>query len=501
MTEPTVSEVDVVVVGAGNAGLCAALAARDQGASVLLLERAPRAERGGNSAFTGGVMRFAYEGADDLLALVDLSDAELAGADFGSYSEDEFFDDIVRVTEHRCDPDLAGLLVSKGRETLAWMVGKGVRFIPTYGRQAYKVGDKLKFWGGVPLEVSGGGHGLVDALFAGAEKAGVEVRYGARARSLELDGDVHLVRGTGPDGPFEVRAGAVVLAAGGFQANVEWRTRYLGPGWDLAKVRGTRYDTGDGIAMALDVGAMPTGNWSGCHSVGWDLNAPAFGDLSVGDGFNKHNYQFGIMVNADGKRFVDEGADIRNYTYAKYGKVVLAQPQQFAWQVFDSKVADLLRPEFYRTRRATRVAADTLEELVTKLDGVNAEECLRTIGEFNASVRSDVAFNPTIKDGRGTDGLAVPKSNWANALDEPPYEAFAVTCGVSFTFGGVQVDVDGQVQDTDGATIPGLFACGEMVGGLFYFNYPGGTGLTWGSVLGRICGTSAAARSRVHADA
>jgi tricarballylate dehydrogenase len=322
----------------------------------------------------------------------------------------------------------------------------------------------------------------------------VRVAYRARAWSLLTDdaGRVRGVAGRDPDGAFQARAGGVVLAAGGFQANAEWRTRYLGPGWDLAKVRGTRFDTGDGIRMALDAGAMPYGNWSGCHSVGWDRNAPDLGDRSVGDGFNKHNYQFGIMVNADGQRFLDEGADIRNYTYAKYGRVILAQPGQFAWQIFDRKVADLLRREFYRTRRVTRVAADTLEELVARLDGVDPRRCLETIHRFNAAVRTDVPFDPTVKDGRGTVGLTPPKSHWAQSIDEPPFEAFAVTCGISFTFGGVRVDTGARVIDTDGEPIPGLFACGEMVGGLFYFNYPGGTGLTWGSVLGRIAGAGAA---------
>ena len=166
-----------------------------------------------------------------------------------------------------------------------------------------------------------------------------------------------------------MRAKAVVLACGGFEANAEWRTRYLGPGWELAKVRGTRFNTGDGIRMALDAGAMPWGHWSGSHAVGWDRNAPDFGDLAVGDGFQKHSYPFGIMINADGLRFVDEGADFRNYTYAKYGRVILAQPHQFAWQIFDQKVVHLLRDE-YRIRQVTKVTADTLEELLPKLEGV-----------------------------------------------------------------------------------------------------------------------------------
>jgi tricarballylate dehydrogenase len=286
----------------------------------------------------------------------------------------------------------------------------------------------------------------------------------------------------------------VVLAAGGFQANAEWRTRYMGPGWELAKVRGTRFNTGDGIKMALDANAMPTGNWSGGHAVAWDRNAPEFGDLAVGDNFQKHNYPFSIMINANGERFVDEGADFRNYTYAKYGRIILSQPMQFAWQIFDSKVLHLLRDE-YRIKRVTKVRADTLEELVRKLDDVNPVKALETIKTYNAAVNKDMPFNPNVKDGRGTVGLAIPKSNWSNILDTPPYEAYAVTCGITFTFGGLKIDSSARVMDTDGQVIPGLFAAGELVGGLFYFNYPGGTGLMNGAVFGKIAGTTAGQRA------
>jgi tricarballylate dehydrogenase len=247
--------------------------------------------------------------------------------------------------------------------------------------------------------------------------------------------------------------------------------------------------------MALAAGATPYGHWSGSHAVGWDLNAPLFGDLAVGDGFQKHSYPLGIMLNARGERFVDEGADFRNYTYAKYGGVILQQPDLFAWQVFDAKVAHLLRDE-YRIRQVTKVSADTLPELVGKLEGVDADRALATIEAFNAAVRTDVPFDPTVKDGRGTTGLAVPKSNWANPLDTPPYDAYAVTCGVTFTFGGLKITSAGEVEDTAGAPIPGLYAAGELVGGLFYFNYPGGTGLTSGSVFGRRAGASAALYSK-----
>jgi tricarballylate dehydrogenase len=487
---------DVVVVGAGNAALCAALAAAEHGASVLVLERAPEEEAGGNSRFTAGAMRCVYDGVDDLKALMpDLTEAEIRQTDFGTYTEEQFFDDMGRVTEYRTDPELVEVLVKQSRDTLRWMRGKSVRFAPIWGRQAFKVDGRFKFWGGLTIETSGGGPGLVAALTAAARKNGISIVYGAKALDLVTDDDgVQRVRVRHDGHTRTVASRNVVLAAGGFQANAEWRTRYLGPGWDLAKVRGTRFNTGDGIHMALEAGAMPTGNWSGCHAVGWDRNAPEFGDLSVGDNFQKHSYPFGIMINANGERFVDEGADYRNYTYAKYGRVILTQPGQFAWQIFDAKVLHLLRDE-YRIKRVTKVSADTLEGLVQKLEGVNAKKALETIQAFNAAVNT-VAFNPNIKDGRAALGQVIPKSNWANKIDTPPYEAYAVTCGITFTFGGVKIDTSAQVIDADGVAIPGLYAAGEMVGGLFYFNYPGGTGLTNGAVFGRIAGANAGARAR-----
>ena len=488
---------DVVVVGGGNAALCAALSAAEQGVSVLVLERAPEAESGGNSRFTAGAIRCVYDGVEDLKVLMpDLSEEEIANTDFGSYTEEKFFDDMGRVTEYRTDPELTEVLVTRSRETMRWMREKGVRFQPIYGRQAFKVDGKFKFWGGLTVEAWGGGPGLVQALTDAARRNGIEIAYLARALSLvHGDSGVTGIRVRHDGRTQTIRTKAVVLAAGGFQANAEWRTRYLGPGWDLAKVRGTRFNTGDGIRMALEAGAMPTGNWSGCHAVGWDRNAPEFGDLAVGDNFQKHSYPFGIMINANGERFVDEGADFRNYTYAKYGRVILAQPGQFAWQIFDRKVLHLLRDE-YRIKQVTKVSANTLEELVAKLDDVDAEKALETIKAYNAAVMTDVPFNPNVKDGRGTRGLAVKKSNWANTIDEPPFEAYAVTCGITFTFGGVKIDTSAQVIDTEGVPIPGLYAAGEMVGGIFYFNYPGGTGLMNGAVFGRIAGASAGRAAR-----
>jgi tricarballylate dehydrogenase len=485
-------EYDVIVVGAGNAAFCAALAAQEQGASVLVLEAAPEDESGGNSRFTAGSIRVVYNGVDDIKALVpDLTEAEIATTDFGTYTADQFFDDMARVTQNRANPDLVELLVTKSFDTMCWMRDKGIRFIPIYGRQAFKIDGKFKFWGGLTVEAVGGGPGLINMLTDSAKKRGIEILYATRAVDLLYNGTrIEGVRVRHDETLRDIRAKAVVLAAGGFQANPEWRTRYLGPGWDLAKVRGTRFNTGDGIRMALDIGASPCGNWSGCHAVQWEMNAPEFGDLAVGDQFQKHSYPFSILINATGKRFVDEGADFRNYTYAKYGRVVLEQPGQFAWQVFDQKTKHLQRDE-YRIRQITKVTANTIEELAQTLEGVNAEQFVRTIAEWNAAVRKDVPFNPNVKDGRCTEGLAINKSNWANTIDQPPYEAYAVTCGITFTFGGLRINTDCEVLNTDYQPIRGLYAAGELVGGLFYFNYPGGSGLCAGAVFGRIAGTAA----------
>jgi tricarballylate dehydrogenase len=354
------------------------------------------------------------------------------------------------------------------------------------------VGGKRKYFGNMPIEVNGGGAGLVQYLDKAVKQNGIEVFYETRATGLLYDGErVSGVRAQQKGKAAEFRAKAVVLACGGFEANPEMRTRYLGPGWELAKVRGSRFNVGDGLRMALDIGAAPCGNWSGCHATGWDRYAPEFGDVNVGDQFQKHSYIFGLLVNAEGKRFVDEGWDFHSFTYAKYGGEVLKQPGQFAWQVFDAKVTKLLRSE-YRIKFVTKESANTLEELAPKLEGVNAAEFLKTVREYNAAVRKDVPFDHTVKDGKCTVGIEPVKSNWAQPLDTPPFDAYATTCGITFTFGGLRIAKDsGQVLDAHFHPIPGLYTAGEMVGGLFYFNYPSGTGLVSGAVFGRLAGTSA----------
>jgi len=458
-----------------------------------MLEVAPEEESGGNSRFAGGVMRFAYETVEDLKRVTELTDAEVAGSDFGTNTTDEYFDDLFRLTSFRTDPVLSEMLVKQSLDIMVWLRSKGVKFVPNFGRQSAPVDRKRKFFGRLPIEVSGGGPGLVQALDKASIKAGIQVFYSTRAKRLIMDGDrVVGVSASQGGKAVEFRAKAVVLACGGFEANPEMRARYLGPGWELAKVRGTRFNQGDGLKMALDIGAAPCGNWSGCHATGWDMNAPEFGDVHVGDQFQKHSYIFGLLINADGKRFVDEGADFHSFTYAKYGGEVLRQPGQFAWQVFDSKVTKLLRPE-YRMKMMTKVTAYTLEELAGKLEGVNGKAFLETVRGFNAAVMKDKPFEHAIKDGRGTVGIDPPKSNWAQALDTPPFEGYATTCGITFTFGGLRIDPsNGQVLDTTLAPIPGLFCAGEMVGGLYYFNYASGTGLVSGALFGRLAGTGAA---------
>lgn len=495
------SQYDVVVVGAGNAAMCAALAAADAGASVLVLERAPEAHAGGNTRFTAGAVRIAYDDATQLRQLMDdLTDSEMASTDFDSYPATQFYDDLCRISGYRADADLADLVATASFDTALWMRSHGVRFAPIWGRQAFKVDGKFKFWGGLTVEAVGGGEGLFAALNGALDDAGVDVWLNARATQLRVDdGQVVGVKLVRDGTPAEVSARSVVLAAGGFQANTEWRTRYLGPGWDMAKVRGTYANTGDGIEMALAIGASSHGNWSGAHAVAWDANAPEFGDLAVGDGFQKHSYPFGVVLNRRGERFLDEGADFRNYTYARYGREILAQDAQVAWQIFDAQVSHLLRDE-YRIRQVSKTTAGSLGELCDKIkasdSGFDAANALATLTAYNEAVDDAVSFNPNVLDGRRTHGLTPDKTNWANTLTEPPFTAFEVTCGLTFTFGGLRINTDAAVLDTDLRPIAGLFAAGELVGGLFYGNYPGGSGLAAGAVIGRTAGTSAASWAR-----
>ena len=480
---------NVIVVGAGNAALCAAIAAAESGASVTVLERAPQAARGGNSAFTGGCFRTVYDGAADIARLVpDLTAEERDSSDFGTYDAETFYLDLCRLSGYRADPALIEILVAESLPTMLWMQGQGVRFLPAYGRQSFKVDGRNVFWGGLTIETAGGGLGLVEALFRRAGELGIDIRYDSKVERLL--GDRHAVRGVVVNGE-ELAGDAVILAAGGYHANTEARVKYLGQGWDLAKVRGSRYNTGNVIQAALDIGARAHGNWSGCHSVFFDAGAADFGDLAVLNQ-QKNYFTLGIVVNLKGERFFDEGSDFRNYTYSKMGAAILKQPGGTGWQIFDSRSIAIL-PDEYRTPRAARFEAPTLEALAAKLDGIDRAAFLKTVQDYNGAIDDATPFNPAVRDGRRTRGLAIDKSNWARAIAEPPFVAYQVTCGITLTYGGLAIDELARVQNEEGSPIAGLYAAGELVGGLYYDRYPGGAGLTSGAVFGRIAGQQAAA--------
>ncbi len=479
---------DVIVVGAGNAGLCAALAARQADTRVLLLDKCPKAVRGGNTRFSGGGFRFTYSGLDDMRPMLpDLSDEEAARMEVGAYSSGDFFDDVMQVTEYAADKKLTHILVDQSYATARWLTEMDVKWILSTSTHAVKMGGRIKFPSGRVISINDGGLGLVEMLFPTAEKKGIEIIYEARASALiaEERGRVAGVRAQTREGVMEFHGRAVVLAAGGFEANPEMRARYLGQGWDLVKVRGSRYNSGEVLNLALGFGAQPVGHWSGCHAVLVDAEAP---DVECAYE-HRYSYPYGIMVDINGKRFVDEGEDFFSYTYAKCGREVLRLPWRTAYQIFDSKTRPLLRSEY---NRGFHVSADSIEALAKKLPGLDWENVVKTVDAFNDSV-SAAPFDPSKHDGKCTHGISPVKSNWAQRLDTPPYYAFPVTCGITFTFGGIGITEKCEVKDTSENIINGLFAAGEITGGSFFNNYPGGSGLMKGAVFGRLAGGSAAA--------
>jgi tricarballylate dehydrogenase len=419
----------------------------------------------------------------------------LARTELPPYTPEDFLADMERVTQGRCDEELTGILVADAAEATRWLHGKGIRWHLMYDRQSFEVDGKRRFWGGLVLGTVGGGKGLVEQHTAAASRDGIEVRYERAVIGLLRDdsGAVVGVVCDGPDGREEVEAGAVVLAGGGFESDARMRAEHLGPRWEAAKVRGTPYNTGEVLHMALEAGAQPYGDWGGCHAIAWDAAAPPAGDRELTNLFSKQSYPLGIVVNREGRRFVDEGADYRNYTYAKYGAEILKQPGGVAFQVFDAKTEPLLRQDEYTAPGVSRFETGTVGALAEKV-GVDAYALERTVEEFNAAVLPG-EFDPSVKDGKRTEGISPPKSNWAQPLDTPPFYGFAVTCGITFTFGGLRVDAHARVLDGRGRPVPGLHAAGELVGGLFYHNYPGGSGLTSGAVFGRRAGATAAAQA------
>ncbi len=483
----------IIVVGTGNAALCAAISALESGANVTLLEKADEALAGGNTKYTAGAMRFAYDSADDLLPLLsDREDPRLAKTDFGSYTNEKFGQDLLGFNDGRpLSPEQQDLIAQSG-ETMRWLATHDVTFEPIYSRQSFEKDGRHVFWGGLTLAARNEGVGLFDMELDAVKRLGGTVRYNSGVTGLITDdGRVVGVR----VGDEEVRANAVILASGGFEANEEMRVAHMGPQWRAAKVRGTPHNTGDGLRMALDIGAASHGFYEGGHATPMDLHMAEYGGLhlppSERKNYRKISYFLGVMLNARGQRFVDEGANFRNYTYAQYGAAILDQPGQFAWQIFDSKVLDLLYAE-YSFHDAHFVEADSLEDLLLQMEGVDAQAAMRTLTDYNNSVNDDAAFDPTTLDGKSTNGITPPKSHWAQRIDKGPFRAYPVTGGITFTYGGLKVDGKGRVLDTEANSIPGLFACGELVGGVFFAGYPGGSGLTSGAVFGRRAGYGAA---------
>jgi tricarballylate dehydrogenase len=485
---------DVIVVGGGNAAFAAAVSARENGAKrVLLIEKAPREKRGGNTHFSGAVLRFIYDEASEMDRFVPNAERDYPGFHKGvqPYPPAAFREDLMKVTQGRSDPELSAILIENSFDTMCWLQDVGRHhFELAVSVMGVKVGNEYKWPRGAMIRTVHEGVGLSKTWFETGEKMGVEIRYdtGAVRLTQAESGRVTGVVARGPDGFVTFGAGAVVLACGGFETNPEWRLRYLGAPWDHAKVRGSNFNYGDGLRMALEIGAMPWGHWSGCHATPINAAAADYGVQHLTDKTNRLSYFLGVMLNVEGRRWVDEGADINSLTYARYGGLIVRQTRSLAYQIFDSKVLPLLEPR-YSTSEPYR--SDTLEGLVAQLD-LDREQALKTLQEYNAAAGRGGPFNPARLDGMHTDGIEPRKSNWALRLDTPPYVCYPVTGGITFTFGGLKVNREAQVIATDWKPIAGLYTCGEMVGGLFHYNYPLGTGLMSGAVFGRIAGRSAA---------
>ncbi|TSI15533.1 FAD-dependent tricarballylate dehydrogenase TcuA [Brevibacterium aurantiacum] len=490
-TENQELDAEVIVVGGGNAGFTAAHAARERGRSVILLEAGSDGSAGGNSFYTAGATRIVHNGIDDLTDLVEADDRHPV-SEVPPYSKDEYIADLVRVTEGRTDLELADVLAEESHSTLRWLKSLGLKYRLMYERQAYERPDgSYLFWGGLHVGNVDGGQGLIADHTEVATQMGTDVRYGHRATELLVeDGQVRGVSAETPDGVVTLRAESIVLTAGGFEANAEMRAEHMGERWANAKVRGTPLNKGDMLRAALDLGAARGGDWSTCHSVQWDAFTPKNeSNRELTNRLTRQSYHLGVLVNNEGQRFLDEGADFRNYTYAKYGKVILEQPDSTAYQIFDRDLRPMLRSEEYEMPEISEVIADTLPELAEKLN-IDPDAFTATIEEYNVGVRRDVDFDPTIKDGKSSDVTPV-KSNWAAPIESGPFYAYPVTCGITFTFGGLKSDLEGRVLNESGQPIPGLMVAGEMLGGLFSLNYPGGSGLAAGCVFGRRAGSIA----------
>lgn len=480
---------DVVVVGGASAGYAAAVAAADAGAErVLVLEKAARDDMGGNCRFSKMGFRFVHDGSEDLLTLLsDNSREELKGRlRVRPYTSDEFLADLNQVTKGLIDSDLANVLVDDSRDAIDWMTEHGHQWIP-WPKPVERDGF-LEFPPGTVMGPVGGGLGLVERWIKIGEELGIELRTNSRVS--EILGNSQQVTGVvvdGPDGRYEIEAGAVILASGGFQASAERRARYLPQGADLMKVRGSRHNTGEVLDMAVALGAATSGQWQGGHASPIDASAP---NVEVDNGVNRYAYPHGISVDVNGQRFFDESERHRTYTYAKTGWAVSRQQDGVAFQIYDQKAIPLF-PEAYRS--AVPVEAESIGELAQKI-GIDPTALERTVREYNAAIDDSVVFDPTVEDGRGVVGLTPPHTNWSRPIVDGPFLAFKVTGGITFSFGGVRTNRDAQVLNTALEPIRGLYANGDIVG-LFYHNYPSTSGMTRNIVFGGRAGAHAATQA------
>jgi tricarballylate dehydrogenase len=484
---------DIIVIGGGSAALEAAIAARQAGADkVVMVEKAPKHESGGNAQFSHVGFRFVHSGAEELRTFFPQVDESVyRRMQIPAYTRQHFLDDLNHVTQGRIDPVLAECLVDQSNSAVHWMKDIGIRWEP---EKMTEVEGKLYLPGGHHIHPVGGGPGMLEQLRSLREKHGVEVRYESRVRAVHgNDRAVEGVRVSTPEGEYDLAGRAIIVCAGGFQANAEMRARYLGPNADLMKVRGSKHNTGEVLHMLLALGVKSAGHWQGAHMSPIDGNAPAVETPAMADGrgnsMNRYDYTFGITVNALGQRFFDEGEAKHAYTYAKTGRAVLQQPGGVAYQIYDQTGIDLFRHG--RNYEATMVEAPTLAELAKKI-GIEPEPFLQTIKEFNAACRTDIPFMAGELDGKGTVGITPKKSNWAMPIEKGPFRAYPVTGGVTFSFGGVQVDTQARVINTCYEPIKGLYASGDVIG-LFFHNYPSCTGQTRNAVFSYLSGRNAAA--------
>ncbi len=455
------SPYDVVVLGGGNAALCAAIAARERGARVLVLEHAPRAMRGGNSRHTRN-LRLMHAGPAGVLA--------------GAYTEDEYWDDLARVTGGHTNENLARLTIRQSGGLLSWMERRGVRFQPPLAGTLNLARTNAFFLGG--------GKALLNAYYATAERLGVTVLYDSEVQEVRLEGrSVRELAISSRGFPATIRPRAVVAAAGGFQANIAWLRKYWGEAADHFLVRGTPYAQGRVLRALLDGGVAPVGDPTQCHAVAIDARAPRFDGGIV---TRLDCVPFGIVVDRTGRRFYDEGEDIWPKRYAIWGRLVAQQPGQIAYAILDSKAERLFMPSLFPP-----VRENTIGGLARAL-GLEPDALEATVATFNASVRPGT-FDPTVLDDCSTGGLVPAKSHWARALDTPPYLAYPLRPGITFTYLGVRVDERARVLMTDGRPTHNLFAAGEiMAGNILGQGYLAGLGMAIGTVFGRLAGEEAA---------